>query len=49
MDIYNIKMNDNQWRRSWHKMQDLETLLNQNNTRKLKEAIQDPDLAVGYC
>ena len=42
-------MNDNQWRRSWHKMQDLETLLNQNNTRKLKEAIQDPELAVGYC
>ena len=49
MDIYNIKMNDNQWRRSWHKMQDLETLLNQNNTRKLKEDVQDPELAVGYC
>jgi hypothetical protein len=49
MDIYNIKMNDNQWRRSWHKMQDLESLLNQNNNRELKEAIQDPELAVGYC
>ena len=42
-------MNDNQWRRSWHKMQDLEALLNQNNTRELKEAVQDPELAVGYC
>ena len=31
------------------KMQDLESLLNQNNTQELKEAIQDPDLAVGYC
>ena len=48
MDIYNIKMNDNQWRRSWHKMQDLESLLNHNNSKELKEAIQDPDLAVGY-
>ena len=42
-------MNDNQWRRSWYKMQELETLLNQNNTRELKKAVQDPDLAVGYC
>ena len=49
MDIYNIKMNDNQWRRSWHKMQDLETLLTENNDQKSAKAIKDPDLAVGYC
>lgn len=48
MDIYNIKVNDKQWVRSWFVMEGLIEAIDQDSDEEILRALKNPDLVGNY-
>ncbi len=49
MDIYNIKITDHTWRRSWYAKQALLIALRNHDDATIKDTLKDPNLQYGHA
>ena len=49
MDIYNIKITDQTWRRSWYAKQAFLIALRNHDDATIKDTLKDPNLQYGHA